>query len=372
MKSGDTMCDNENLVKNRSEILFLYDVKDANPNGDPLDDNKPRMDEETEINLVTDVRLKRTIRDYFIDYKNQNIFIKDVRDSNNYLYSAKKAAEDYAPIKNQENELIKYDDIKQFKEAFTTNILNECIDVRLFGATIPTDKIKYCANRNTLTEKSIGPITLTGPVQFRTGRSLHKVDLTFIKGTGAFASKYENNNKSMQSTFREEYVLPYSLIAFYGIINENAAKDTKLTKDDINLLFEGMWFGTKNLISRSKFGQMPRFLLQIEYKEENYFIGDLNHKISLNEIDNEKALRNISECEIDVSKLLDVIVENKEKISKIYCKVDNDVVFKSINEEKDFKNLLKTKLGNEFKENTEFDENSFEWDYCIYAEPENN
>ena len=52
------------MIKNRHEILFIYDVTDANPNGDPLDENKPRMDEETNTNIVTDVRLKRTIRDY--------------------------------------------------------------------------------------------------------------------------------------------------------------------------------------------------------------------------------------------------------------------------------------------------------------------
>ena len=65
---------------NRSEILFLYDIADANPNGDPLDDNKPRLDEENEINLVTDVRLKRTIRDYLHDFKNQELFIKEIKD----------------------------------------------------------------------------------------------------------------------------------------------------------------------------------------------------------------------------------------------------------------------------------------------------
>ena len=362
------MSENEKFVENRSEILFLYDVKDANPNGDPLDDNKPRMDEETEINLVTDVRLKRTVRDYIIDYKNQNIFIKDVRGPENYLYTAKKAAEDYAPIENQENQeekYIKYESVEQFRESFITNILNECIDVRLFGATIPTDKIKYSSDGTSITEKSIGAISLAGPIQVRTGRSLHKVDLTFIKGTGAFAA----NDKSMQSTFREEYVLPYSLIAFYGVINENAAKDTKLTKEDLNLLFEGMWFGTKNLISRSKFGQMPRFLLQIEYKEKNYFIGDLNHKISLNGVDNEKSLRKISECQIDASKLLDAIVTNKEKISKISYKVDEDVVFKDGNS---FKSLLESKFG----ENDFFffllDENSFEWDCCLSFEATEN
>ncbi|MBK8562484.1 MAG: type I CRISPR-associated protein Cas7 [Saprospiraceae bacterium] len=53
-----------NLISNRSEILFLYDVKQCNPNGDPMDANRPRIDEETGRCLVTDVRLKRTVRDY--------------------------------------------------------------------------------------------------------------------------------------------------------------------------------------------------------------------------------------------------------------------------------------------------------------------
>ena len=47
------------IISNRSELLFMYDIKDGNPNGDPLDDNKPRIDEQTGFNLVTDVRLKR-------------------------------------------------------------------------------------------------------------------------------------------------------------------------------------------------------------------------------------------------------------------------------------------------------------------------
>ena len=83
-----------------------------------------------------------------------------------------------------------------------------------------------------------------------------------FKGTGAFASK----EGASQKTFREEDFLPYSLISFYGIINENAAKDTKLSEEDVDLLLDGMWNGTKNLISRSKVGQVPRLLLKVNYK----------------------------------------------------------------------------------------------------------
>jgi len=95
---------------------------------------------------------------------------------------------------------------KDFNEN-VDEILQKAIDIRLFGGVIPLDKAS---------------ITFTGPVQFNMGRSLNKVNLKHIKGTGAFAS----GEGKAQKTFREEYIVPYSIIAFHGIINENAAKRT--------------------------------------------------------------------------------------------------------------------------------------------------
>ena len=297
---------------NRSEILFLYDIADANPNGDPLDDNKPRLDEETEINIVTDVRLKRTIRDYLYNFKDEEIFIKEIQDDEGNIQDAKQRANDYSSSEG------KYDSLDDARNDLKNNILDQCIDSRLFGATIPID-VKI-GNKN----KS-SSVTLTGPVQFRMGRSLHKVEIQHIKGTGAFASGKGKDQK----TFREEYILPYSLIGFYGIINENAAKETKLKDEDIVLLLDGMWNGTKNLISRSKFGQVPRLLLQIEYNENNFFIGDLNNKISIShELEDDKKLRKISEIEMDISNLMDSIEFNKDKILKINYKFDSEIKFK--------------------------------------------
>lgn len=291
---------------NRSELLFLYDIMDGNPNGDPVDSNKPRIDEETEINLVTDVRLKRTIRDYLHDYKDQGIFIKEIKDENGNIQDAKKRADDFLTIEAK--------NIDEKKENIENNILKECIDIRLFGATIPI-----------ALKKKSSSITLTGPVQFRMGRSLNKVEIEQIKGTGAFAS----GEGKEQKTFREEYILPYSLIGFYGIVNENAAEFTNLSEEDVQLLLDGIWNGTKNLISRSKFGQTPRILLQIEYNEENFFIGDLNNKISISHnYDDDKKLRKINELEVDLSNLVKNLKENKDKIKKINYKIDNEVRFK--------------------------------------------
>ena len=64
------------MIKN-SDILFIYDAKLCNPNGDPDDENKPRMDYETRTNLVSDVRLKRYIRDY-LESKGYEIFVAKV------------------------------------------------------------------------------------------------------------------------------------------------------------------------------------------------------------------------------------------------------------------------------------------------------
>ncbi len=78
------------MIMNRSEIIFLYDIADNNPNGNPLDSNKPRIDEETGENIVTDVRLKRTIRDYLYDYKSEEIFVREIRDKDGKVQDAKK------------------------------------------------------------------------------------------------------------------------------------------------------------------------------------------------------------------------------------------------------------------------------------------
>lgn len=303
------------LIKNRSEILFLYDIKDANPNGDPLDENKPRIDEETGINIVTDVRLKRTIRDYLMNFKGEEIFVREISNEDGTIQDAKQRADNF--LNKTE---IKEKGFNEQKEEIKKAILEKCIDVRLFGATIPLDISVKEGNK---AKNVTGSITLTGPVQFRMGRSLHKVELKHIKGTGAFAAGKDKRQK----TFREEDILPYSLISFYGVINENAAKHSKLTEDDISLLIEAMWNGTKNLISRSKVGQMPRLLLKVNYKEENYHLGDLDKLIKIKNIENiqEEKIRDISDIELDASKLIDTLNNNKDKVDSIDLRIDNRV-----------------------------------------------
>ena len=287
-----------NLVENRTELLFIYEIENANPNGDPLNENRPRFDNESSQILVSDVRLKRTIRDYWFEYKGYNgtgekdIFVRETKytekdkDKNDkeYVSDGKRRAKDFSEKKEV--------------------VLEKCIDIRVFGGVLP------------LKDDSI---TLTGPTQFQMGKSLHKVEIITEQGTGAFAS----GDKKSQATFRTEYKVPYAVIGFNGVVNEKAAQYSKMTEDDKALLKEGIWEGTKNLISRSKFGQSPVLLLVIEYNEP-FYIGSLRQRIKLEHPDkNELQIRGMDDFSIDLSLLIDELKANKSKIKSIELKKDS-------------------------------------------------
>jgi CRISPR-associated protein Csh2 len=92
------------------------------------------------------------------------------------------------------------------------------------------------------------------------------------------------------------------------------------------LLKEGIWEGTKNLISRSKFGQTPVFLLTVEYKE-SFYIGNLRQRLSLNSEKNDLALRGLADFELDTTALFDELKANKDKIASVEIKFDSRLKF---------------------------------------------
>ncbi|HXH24228.1 MAG TPA: type I-B CRISPR-associated protein Cas7/Csh2 [Vicinamibacterales bacterium] len=293
------------VISTRTEILFVYDVTDANPNGDPNDENRPRMDVEAGRAKVTDVRLKRTVRDYLRDYRGETIFVDQIEKDDGSIQEGKDRAEDF--FKQKAETVLKK------RQLIEDAVIKQCIDVRLFGATIPVAKVKS-------SEKD-SSVTLTGAVQFAMGGTLHKVEPRFIKGTGAFAS----GPGAQQRTFREEYVLPYGLIAFWGIVNQQAAKTTKLTNADAEKLYEAIWYGTKNLITRSKVGQRPLLMVLVEYKTEhaNAYIGRLDRFLSLqpasdaNGAVQDEQIRGPEQITLDLSNLKQALAIRNDKVARL-------------------------------------------------------
>lgn len=267
------------MIKN-SEILFLYDAKMTNPNGDPDEENRPRMDYERDINLVSDLRLKRYIRDY-IQSKGERIFVTQL---NGETVRPQGIVNDLKESLNK-------------KKLEKEDILNHLIDVRLFGATIPIE-----GDTN----------AFTGPVQFNWGYSLNKVELMESTITSHFSS---GDNKK-QGSIGKDYRVKYSFIAFSGVISGNRGKETLLKEEDLEILDEAMVKSIPLLATRSKVGQYPRLYMRVEYKDSETILGDMRSMVKLKE--NIPNSRDISEVEIDMELLESYLRDNKDKIATIY------------------------------------------------------
>ncbi|WMI71213.1 type I-B CRISPR-associated protein Cas7/Csh2 [Aminobacterium sp. MB27-C1] len=293
---------------NRREYLFVYSVKDANPNGDPLDANHPRHDEETGQMLVSDVRIKRTVRDQWLMEK------KDV-----FVDSEPKT------LKERVEELKAKLSVDKGCDA-----LSRCIDTRLFGATFALGKESF---------------SWAGPVQFKWGRSLHRAEAKLIQGTAAFATKAGSEQRS----FRNEYIVPFSLIAAYGIANQYASKETGATDEDLDDLTSALWKGTTNLITRSKVGHAPRMLMEVTYIDGyDGAVGSLDEKVALRSPDGgelsddeQLALRSVNDFRLDMSHLVDKLAAREGKIEKIRLFIDGDLETDGMDElEEEFRGKL--------------------------------
>jgi len=281
--------------ENRREFLFVYSVKDANPNGDPLNANHPRLDADSGQILVSDVRIKRTIRDYWVENE-ENIFVDG----------------EPKTLKVRVDELKNKSSSANYKEA-----IGKCLDTKLFGVTFALGNESF---------------SWTGPVQFKWGRSLHKAKAEFVQGTAAFATKEGNDQRS----FRNEYIVPFVVIGVYGIANQCASDRTGATKEDVDKIADGLWLGTTNLITRSKVGHIPRLFLEIIYKKDFLGIaGSLDDKIKMLTTDGKPLdesgsykLRSIEECILDISIVSNQLLSMKNDIEKVILWTDSETQLK--------------------------------------------
>lgn len=253
------------LLKNRREFFFAYDIRMGNPNGDP-DGNRPRQLPDGTF-YATDVRLKRFVRD-FLKSQGQEILVDTIEDKTTNLTG--RVGHYLDKIHKKEANGAELVDI----------LLNAFIDARLFGSTFAfkdekekaTDDVEN--NEQPLDkgkekkEKLKAPKTLTGATQISMGEVLHNAEPVDIHGTSIFGSQEEKT----RGTFTQFYGLRYALIGFNGIANEHSAKLSKMTEDDYQTLLKALWKSIRSAgNTRSKMGQVPRLLISIEYKPKSEF-----------------------------------------------------------------------------------------------------
>ncbi|BBD73351.1 type I-B CRISPR-associated protein Cas7/Csh2 [Sulfodiicoccus acidiphilus] len=249
-----------------SEILLIYEVKMANPNGDPDDENRPRMDPKTRTNIVTDVRVKRFFRDLLISRQGEDkVWVSKVDGKN---VDATTKLEKYGG--NPED------------------VLNSCVDARLFGATIPKKG-----------EKKGESISFTGPLQLSWGYSLHRVDLMDTRSITSIFSGRDTG----AGNIGKDYRVYYSLLAFYGAFSYRRAQRTKASVEDLKIFDNLIWEAIlSESVTRSKIGHYPHLYMRVEWPEADRFEGDLRRFVKVKE--RKEAVRGLEDLELDFSALI--------------------------------------------------------------------
>lgn len=303
------MSDHKQLSARR-EFLFLYDIKMGNPNGDP-DENRPRVLPDG-THYVTDVRLKRFIRD-FLKSQGNEILVDNIEGRTTNLTG------------RVVGYLKKHDQKEANAEDLVKILLHAFIDARLFGSSFAfkAEEVKGESSREAKWQPI--PKTMTGAVQINMGEVLHQAEEVDIHGTSIFASGEEKT----QGTFTTYFGLRYALIGFSGVANEHSAKISRLSDDDYEIFLKAMWHGVRSAgNTRTKVGQIPHFLVSIEYKKnEEFQFGRLHDYVKLQAVNEkpEKAWASPGDYKIDLSTLIERINGQKDRIEKIRYDKSSDI-----------------------------------------------
>lgn len=298
-----------NTINQKSEILFLYESTYSIPNGDPFT-GEQRYDEETKKILVSDVRIKRFIRNHLEEVAGEHIYVSDNTGAGKT--DAKNVLSWIAENRNPK------------KKTDIGEILKEQIDVRLFGGISTLgDKLKLKIDGE---DKNFtnGHVQYTGPVQFALlNPSLNEVNLRMHQNTTHFTSKAENTQGSIGTTT----IVPYSILQIHGWVNPRSAEKTGLTDIDKEKMFKALWESVNDINTRSKSNQNSTLLVEIVYAEQHYKIygADRLIKIIPKNGKTSEQIRSMEDYDFDLSKLI-VLQENpKVKAIRYYTDIDEIV-----------------------------------------------
>lgn len=292
-------------LSSRRELLFLYDIRMGNPNGDP-DENRPRSLPDGRF-YVTDVRLKRFARDY-LAAQGQEILVGNIEGRTTNLTGR---------VAHHLNRIGK---AKANGEELVNILLDAFIDARWFGSSLAFKKQEDW-------EPKPLPKTLTGAVQFNMGEVLHEAEEIQIQGTSVFGSDEEKK----QGTFTNYAALRYALIAFHGVANEHSAKKSRMSDADYDVLLRALWNGVRSAgNTRTKIGQVPRLLLSVEYQPgEEFQFGNLMDYVKLQAADGkpERTWASPDDYRLDLSRLLERISSQQARIAQVRYELSPDIGF---------------------------------------------
>ncbi len=284
----------------KSEILFLYEATYSIPNGDPFT-GEQRYDDETKSILVSDVRIKRYIRDQIAQTDPESVFVLHDPNPSKTIKTADAESGAAARAKKLAN------------GEMTLEKFKKLVDVRLFGGIVTATG---------------GAINLTGPVQFALlNPSLNKVKMRMHQNTSVFTSSTAKTRGAIGTTT----VVPYALLQIHGWINPFSALQTDLTETDIDTMFKALWNGINNVNTRSKSNQSSVLLLQVIYVNPTDKLYGLDRvlKLNRNEDKRDEQLRSEEDYSLDLSALASTVLESA-KVKEVRYFTESDKLLKEL------------------------------------------
>lgn len=207
-------------IANRYEFVLLFDVTNGNPNGDPDAGNLPRLDPETNQGLVTDVCLKRKIRNYVALEKEDDAGYAIYMQEKSVLNNQHKKAYDALDIKPEPKKLPK-DEAKA--RELTAWMCKNFFDVRTFGAVMTTE---------------VNSGQVRGPVQMAFASSIDPVVPIEVSITRMAVTNERDLEK--ERTMGRKHIIPYGLYRAHGYVSAKLAERTGFTEDDLELLWRAL------------------------------------------------------------------------------------------------------------------------------------
>jgi len=224
-------------IANRYDFALIFEVVNGNPNGDPDAGNLPRLDPETNRGLVTDVSLKRKIRNY-VDLAHHgedgfHIYVEEGAILNDKHRQAYRAIREGDPKVEKEAKLNPKDDAEA--KAVTAFMCRNFFDVRTFGAVMST---------------GVNAGQVKGPVQMTFARSVEpilplEISITRMAATNEAEKKQkaegdDSSERTDNRTMGRKHIVPYGLYVAHGFISAKFAERTRFSESDLSLLFEAL------------------------------------------------------------------------------------------------------------------------------------
>jgi len=209
------------VIENRYEFVLFYDVENGNPNGDPDAGNMPRIDPETSHGIVTDVCIKRKIRNYVEALKagegGYDIYVREKA----VLNVQQKKAYDALGIKVEAKKLPQD---KEQAAALTRFMCDQFYDIRTFGAVMST-------------EVNCGIVR--GPVQLNFSKSIDRIMQQEVTITRVAVTN-EKDAVNKEHEMGRKQIIPYGLYRLEGYVSAKLAEKTGFSEDDLGLLWDAL------------------------------------------------------------------------------------------------------------------------------------